>query len=130
MSKKIHIKRFAGGKMTPQEMHVQAMHKPCALCGMPASARLRTLVQLNELIKRQPEFVAQVAATNPAGPFIPTVPTTYGPMVKVSDVGACTRCRKQAEIAAARGPSWAIVEISEGPEARNPVHAQVPGLIG
>lgn len=128
--KQIHLKKFDGGRSTPHEMHVRAMNKTCELCGKPAVVRLRTLVQLTELVKRQPEFVAQVAATNPNGPYIPTVPTIHGPMVKVSDIGACSHCRKAAEIAAARGPSWALVEIVEGPESRNPVHVQVPGQIG
>lgn len=125
--KVIHLKRFASGKMTPQEMHVQSLHKSCAVCGAPATVRLRTLVQLSELVKRQPEFVAQVMATNPNGPYVPAVPTIHGPMVKVSDIGTCPNCRKAAEVAAARGPSWAIVEIVEGPESRNPVLVQVPG---
>ncbi len=122
-----HLKRFMGGRATPQEVfRAVGVRKKCAQCGCPASVRIRVLVELKELIKRQPEFVAQIMASNPTGqPVVPTVPTIHGPMVKVSDVGACSQCRTAAERAAARGPSWAIVEIDAGP--KETVQAQVPG---
>jgi hypothetical protein len=39
------------------------------------------------------------------------VKTKYGDMVLISDVGACDNCKTAAEVEAAKGPSWAIVEI-------------------
>lgn len=120
-----HIRKLAGGSMTPQEMHrAIGLRKRCVGCGQPAAVRIKVLVQLSELVKRQPEFVAQIMATNPEGPVMPTVPTKFGPMVKVSDVGACELCRKTAMVTAARAPSWALVEIDEGP--KNTTQVQVP----
>lgn len=121
-----HLTRFMEGRMTPEEAHrAYGIRKSCYVCGKPAAIRIRVLVQLEEITKRNPEFVAHVAATNPEGPYIPTVPTRYGPMVKMSDVGACDNCKVEAERAAARGPSWAIVEIDRGPGA-DKTQVQVP----
>lgn len=123
-----HIKKFMDGKMSPQELHQRlGIRKNCYGCGKPAVVRLRTFVALDELTKRQPEYVAQIMASNPNGPYVPTVATKYGPMVKVSDIGACALCAKEAEKAAARGPSWCIVEIDRGPDPKQAVSAQVPG---
>lgn len=125
-----HIQKFAKGELTPRETHIAALNKRCEQCGRPASVRLRVLVLLDELVQRSPELVAQVMMTNPDGSCtVPTIPTKYGPMVKVSDVGACDSCRSAAEKAAARCPSWCLVEISVPPEDKNPVHAQVPGKV-
>ena len=124
----LDLKLITGGNMTPSELHrAIGIRKSCMYCGQPAAVRIRVLVALDELTRRQPEYVAQIMATNPDGSWtVPTLPTKYGPMVKVSDVGACSHCRREAEIAAARGPSWAIVEISAGPDPTNKVAAQVP----
>ncbi len=122
-----HTKQFMDGRMTPEELHRQVgLRAKCVGCGQPAAIRIKVLAQLEELTKRQPEFVAALAVTNPTGPCVPTVQTIYGPMVKISDVGACDLCRKTAEIAAARGaPSWCIVEIDRGPGPQN-AQVQVP----
>ena len=132
MSKKpvVHIKKFAGGRETPQEMHRRlGIRKNCALCGHPAAIRIKVFAPLAELIKRTPEYVAGICASNPDGPYVPTIDTTYGKMVKISDVGACDLCKTQAEKEAAKGPSWMLVEIDRGPG--NTVAVQVPaGLRG
>jgi len=126
-----HIRKFIKGEMTPREMHIAAMNKPCEQCGHPASVRLRVLVLLDELVQRNPEFVAQIMVSNPDGTCtVPTIPTKYGPMVKVSDIGACDSCRRSAEQAAAKCPSWCLVEISAPPEDKNPVQVQVPQMPG
>jgi len=111
-----HLTKFMQGRMTPDEAHrAYGIRKKCNSCGRPAAIRIKVLVALDELTKRQPEFVAHIAATNPDGPYVPTVPTKYGPMVKISDIGACDNCKRDAERAAAKGPSWVIVEIDRGP---------------
>ena len=126
-----HIQKFIKGDLTAREMHIAAMNKKCEQCGRPASVRLRVLVLLDELVQRNPEFVAQVMVSNSDGTCtVPTIPTKYGPMVKISDVGACDSCRSAAEIAAAKCPSWCLVEISVPPEDKNPVHIQVPQMPG
>lgn len=126
-----HIKKFMGGRMSPQDLHqAVGVRNPCVGCGQPSVIRIKVLVGLKELTARHPEFVAQIMTTNPNGLYVPTVDTTYGKMVKVSDVGACRLCQKDAETAAARGaPSWAIVEIDRGPGADRGV-GQVPRSFG
>lgn len=117
-----HIRKFMDGRATPQEIHrAIGIRKNCVYCGRPAAIRIKVLIELGELTKRQPEYVAQIMVTNPNGPYVPTIPTIHGPMVKVSDVGACDLCRADAEKAAARGPSWAIVEIDRGPVEKTTV---------
>ncbi len=111
-----HVKKFMGGRITPDELHrALGIRGVCAICEGPGAIRIKVLVQLDELTKRQPEYVAQIMATNPDGLFVPTVATTYGPMVKVSDIVACDNCKVDAERSAAKGPSWALVEIDRGP---------------
>jgi hypothetical protein len=110
----IHMKKFDGGRRTPDEMHRQEAYGPkakCAMCKGKPAIRIRVLMQLAELVARSPEYVAGIVASNPEGPFVPTIPTTYGPMVKVSDVFFCDICKTDGEKEAAKGPSWAIVEI-------------------
>lgn len=125
-----HIQKFIRGELSARETHIAALNKKCEQCGRPAVVRLRVLVLLDELIQRNPEMVAQIMLTSPTGSCtIPTIPTKYGPMVKVSDIGACDQCRSTAEKAAAKCPSWCLVEISAPPEDRNPVQAQVPGKV-
>lgn len=107
--------------MTPQEMHVRlGVGRPCYGCGRPGVGVIRSLVQESEVVKRMPEFVGLVlamrAAANPGSqPKLPTIPTTYGPLVKVKEIAVCQQCFPTAERAAAKGPSWVLVEISRGP---------------
>ena len=123
---KIHMDQFMGGAATPQEVHRElGINKPCAGCGRPAGIRIKVLAEYAELVKRNPDFVALLMVASPDGTTVPTVATKYGPMVLISDIGACELCRKTAEVAAARGaPSWCIVEIDRGP--RDALQVQVP----
>ena len=115
--KVVHLKKFAGGRETPQEMHRRlGIRKNCVMCkGVPAVIRIKVFAPLAELVKRAPEYVAGIIASNPDGPYVPSIDTTYGKMVKVSDIGACDLCKTQAEKEAAKGPSWVLVEIDRGP---------------
>jgi hypothetical protein len=70
---------------------------------------------------------------SPTPGVVPTIPTKFGDLAVISDVGTCDRCRPAAERAAAH-PSRRIpralresllVEILEPPENLNPVSAQV-----
>lgn len=91
----------------------------CKTCGGPPSIRIRVLVRLEELMEREPEFVAMIAASNPDGPVVPTIATTYGAMVRIRDYCACTLCQLEAEVQAAQYPSYYIVEINRAPTVRN-----------
>ena len=111
----LHRKTFMNGQMTPEEAHrAYGIRKKCAVCGKPAAIRIKVLADLAELTKRQPEFVAAIITSNPEGQFVPTIDTTYGKMVKLSDVGACDNCKQDAEKASAKHPEWCMVEIDRG----------------
>ena len=112
-----HLKKFMDGRATPREVHARlAVRKSCVHCKMPATVRIRVLADLVELEKRQPQFVATIKLTNPNGPFVPTIRTTYGPMVMLHDVGTCDRCRRAVEVQVAHGQEdWMLVEIDGGP---------------
>lgn len=111
----VHRKTFMNGQMTANEAHrAYGIRKKCACCGRPAAIRIKVLADLAELTKRNPEFVAAVITSNPEGPFVPTIDTTYGKMVKLSDIGACDNCKQDAEKAAAKHPEWCLVEIDRG----------------
>ena len=110
----VHIKKFDGGRSTPDEVHRKLAFGPkkCVGCGSDKPAvRLKTLCPADELLKRQPNLAATIMAMNKEGPYLPTIPTTYGPMVLIADIVACDYCKGEAERAAAKGPSWLIVEI-------------------
>lgn len=122
-----HLDRFMGGRRSPQDLHRElGIAKQCHGCDRPAAIRLKVLAELSELTRRYPEFVGVIAANHPDG-IIPTVETKHGPMVWISDVGACDLCRATAEKTAARDvPSWCLVEIDRGPPADRGF-SQVPG---
>lgn len=120
-----HVKKFMGGRMTPDEVHRALGLRVRCLCGQPAAIRIKVLAPLQEVQDRNPQFVAMVAASNPDGPFVPTIPSKYGNLVKLSDVGACDNCKTEAERVAAKHPSWCIVEIDRGPGKDKPF-GQVP----
>lgn len=122
----IHVDKFMDGVATPQEVHrALGINKKCVGCGAPAAIRIRVLALYSELVERNPDFVALMMAASPDGATCPTIPTQYGPMVLVTDNGACEQCQTTAEVAAARGvPDWCIVEIDRGP--KETVQVQVP----
>ena len=106
---------------SPEQVHrALAFKRMCHFCGGVPVVRIRVLAPLDEMMARNPELLLEVAAGNPDHPGgLPTVPIRDGGTVKpylmVSDVTACSACRKDALHAAAKGPSWVITEIDEGP---------------
>ncbi len=132
-NKVLHIKKFDGGRSTPDEFHRKngMSRRKCATCSSSKLAiRIKVLVPHDELVRRNPDFVAMIITANPDGPFVPTIDTKYGKMVRVSDVSFCDHCRVGAEREAARGPSWALVEIEkEGLSSQYKTVVAVPRVI-
>jgi hypothetical protein len=122
-----HIKKFADGKETPEEMHRRLAFAggKCLGCGGPPAIRIKTFAPVDEMVKRNPGLVARLMAMNPNGPFLPTVKTVNGEMLLISNIYACDRCKVTAEKQAAKGPSWVLVDIDRGPPKMSPV-SQVP----
>ena len=107
--------RFMDGRKTPKEVHWQFMNLKCHACGRPAIIRIMVFISVYELVTRHPEISTALIASSPGG-IIPTTKMRDGQeMVRVSDIGACASCRKDAEQAAAKQPSWAYVDIDRGP---------------
>ena len=109
-------RRMFGEELSPEQLHrAFALRKPCHICGGPPAIRIRVLAPVTELMAKSPDVMLAIAANNPEHPGgIPTIPTKYGPMVMVSDLTACDRCKVEAERASAKHPSWVIVEIDHG----------------
>lgn len=125
----IHRTKLFGGKMTAQEVHGRwGIKIPCFACGKMPVILIRSMIHHDEFVKRDEQLAVAIASSNPAGPFIPTIPTTYGPMVMVSRVSACKEHQREAERAAAKSPSWYLVEIDRGPGA-DKAQIQVPTML-
>lgn len=114
----IHRSKLFGGLTTAAEVHSrQGFRQPCEAPGcknLPV-IQVRMLMLHDEFLKRSPQMAAGIAASNPDGPFVPTIPTTFGPMVMYSKVCACRTHQKELELSAAKAPSWILVEIDRGP---------------
>ena len=124
--KVIHRDKFMGGRMSPNEAHRKwGINRKCNHCGAPGACRIKVFMPLDELVKRAPNFVAAIMASNPdESGKMPTVrfKESSSDMVgkdyiKASDTVWCDNCKTQARLEAAKGaPSWAVVEIDEGPK--------------
>jgi hypothetical protein len=117
----IHREKLFKGRASAEEIHAKfGMKQPCHACGALPVIMIKTLMLHNEFIKREPVLAAEIARTNSAGPYVPTFPTTFGPMVLISKVTACKMHQKELERAAAKGPSYVLIEIDRGPGADKP----------
>jgi hypothetical protein len=127
MGKPIHVKKFMGGRITPEEAHaIHGIRKKCVGCGRPAIIRAKVFATLADFKARMPEAAAIVASLNPLGPFVPTVQMTYGEMVMISDVGACKMCKPQLLRTAAKHPDWTFVEFDDAERFKGKSQTQVP----
>lgn len=128
-AEKIHVKRFMGGRQSPEQVHRELAWNGawCGGCGSKAPViRIITFAPFDELDKRDEGkmWLMQVALQN--GGRVPIVEFTYGKFVRLGKVYACAGCRKDAEVASARGkPDWVLVEIQEAPTLKPQV--QVAG---
>jgi hypothetical protein len=118
----IHRTKLFGGVKTAAEVNAElGWRQRCAKCSGAPVIKVRMFMLYEEFVKRAPQLAVAIAASNPDGPFIPTVPTTFGPMVKYASVCACRSHQKELELTAAKAPSYILVEIDRGPGADKPV---------
>lgn len=123
----IHRSKLFGGVKTAQEVHAEhGFRERCLKCKGPPVIQIRMFMHHDEFVKRAPVLAMQIAYSNPDGPYIPCTPTTFGPFVKYATVTACRVHQKEAELTAAKAPSYVLVEIDRGPGAERPV-VQVAG---
>ena len=123
------VKKSMDGKATPMDMHRRYAWngKPCTTCGGAPVIRLKTFMRADDFTSVvEPGVMAMIAAA--CDGKLPTVPTKFGPIVRIGDAYACRPCQKDAEVAAARLPEYVIVEIDRGvPDV--PIQVGATGLV-
>jgi hypothetical protein len=123
------MKRFADGKESPLDMHRRYAWggKRCTTCGGAPVIRIKTFMKADDFTSTvEPGVMAMIAAA--CGGKLPTVPTKFGPIVRIGDAYACKACQKDAEVAAARLPEYVIVELDLGPRDV-PIQVGATGLV-
>lgn len=127
--KTIHYKKLFRGKET-EEVYRKFAFPPGARCecGGPPALMIRTFALLKDLVEKDPEMYAVLAAKHDM-PSPPAFRSKHGPMTMLGMTTACDLCRQTAAKAAAKLPSWVIVDVAEGdrrPEPDRPM-VQVKG---
>jgi len=121
----VHRTKLFGGVQTAQEVHAKlAFRQPCQApgCKNLPIVQAKMFMLHDDFIAQCPKMAAAIALTNPDGSrTIPCVPMTFGPMVMFSKVAACRSHQRELEQAAARAPSYVLVEIDRGPGADKPM---------
>lgn len=115
----IHRTKLFNGQAV-EEVHFDAVFKGarCAGCGSEKCAiRIQTFIAIADI--KDQRVRDEVFDSVLKGKLKPT-PTTSGPGVRAGESFACASCRKEAEIAAARCPSYVIVVIDKLVEADKP----------
>lgn len=126
MGAPVHVKKFANGRMTPQEMHRQfafPKNAKCEGCGRRPHVRAIVMAPLDEVSKRGllPADMPQHELMKVIVPIQSVTDRRPQAFVRISTTYSCTSCRKDFEKALAKGPSWCIVEINAGPDEKNRV---------
>lgn len=122
-----HRRKLFNGLATAEEVHRSAIGENCP-CGLPAAIVIRVFAPVDEVLKRQPLFLHNLAAQN--GGMVPVVelrgaenrPIKH---IRVGMAYACEICQSTAEKEAAKAPSWVVVDINRGP-GKDKAIVQVP----
>lgn len=117
-----HLKKFTGGRFTPQEVHAHLAfpHDAKCICGQRPTMRAITMCELSEA--RKAEEVAQLLESNPAALVQRTVMLKGSdglpiPYLRMGMAYACTACSPTLEKTLAKAPSHWVVELNKGPTA-------------
>lgn len=114
MSEIIHSKKLFDGKQTAREVWAETVLGGIKCpCGLDATVSCKVFWPLDECTKRGPELLAAVASHH--GGKVPIMEFTHGKHVRTGIAYSCDICRPELEKQAAKAPSWAVVEISDGP---------------
>lgn len=123
------VRKFMDGKMTPMEAHRRLAWggKGCTTCGGAPVVRIKTFMRAADFSSMvEPGVMAMIAKA--CDGKLPTVPTKFGPIVRIGDAYACRACQKDAEIATARLPDYVIPEFDRGPKDI-PIQVGATGLV-
>lgn len=127
----IHGRKLFDGE-SAESVHAKVGFPPgskCLGCGNPPGVggiTLRSFLSVSDLKKIDPNGFGVVAEMHPdkLAAMIVLMRGASGqpvPHVRISTVYACRMCAPAAEKAAARGPSYAVVDITRGPGPDNAV---------
>lgn len=121
----LHSTKLFGGTSAHQ-IHAELAwgNRACYFCKSPPAIRIKSLVTVKDLERMNPRLLVMLTAKY--GGQLPTVPTTEGHVLVISDITACSNCKVGAERSAAKHPSWIAVEIDRGP-GEDKIIVQVPG---
>lgn len=111
------------GDKTNVEAWREAMppHAKCAGCNSKKCAIwIRTYYPMSDFMRIFGPMQALLHAKAHGGK-LPTYPTKFGEFVFIAEAFACDACKKDAEVAAANHPSWALVEVRSGGKASGPL---------
>ncbi len=123
----IHRDKLFGGVETAEEVHARCGFPPgaqCMGCGKPPGVggiTMRTFMSVKDLKQRDPDGFGLVCEMYPdkvAAMLVPMMGSDGQPVpyVRCTTTYACRFCAPAAERAAAHGPSYAIVDITRGPQ--------------
>jgi hypothetical protein len=116
----IHRDKLFGGRTNAMDLHRRLAWggKKCDGCGAADTAiRIQTFVALNDMsmaTRMEIEFRISLGQLH-------TINTAAGRAIRTGIMHACPRCSPALERAAAKGPSYAIVDIDRGPGEDKPV---------
>jgi hypothetical protein len=129
----IHIKKFQSVNPhgdTPNEAFRRGTFgsNRCTQCGGPPAIQIRVFMPVDEIQRRSPNILAALMVDCMSrGEDLPTTLLRSSPVADpkphlcVSNIFACDHCKAAAEKAAAHESSFAIIEISRGPDSTNRV---------
>jgi hypothetical protein len=117
----IHRKKFMDGAMTPEEAHQRWGIPPSARCACGAKPLItcRIFMPLDEMVKANAEMIGRLLLDEKSAKHFmdQCIQTTSGVYVRTSTAYACKMHEKNLDQAAAKAPSWCIVEFNRGPGA-------------
>lgn len=126
----IHRKKLFRGVKTAEQVYRELAfaNRKCAECGGPPAIRVKVFYPLTEIHETLLDAVKLECLVTGEPPPILRANEKYGNqlIMKVSDIVACERCAAALERAAAKAPSYAIVDIDRGPGKDRPI-VQVDG---
>lgn len=123
----IHSEKLFQGRKTAEQIHRElawGKNVKCEACGAPPAARIQTFVLLTDMsLHTQMAILFEVSQKR-----LHLVKFVAGQGVRTGVVHPCSSCLPSAERAAARGPSYAIVDIDRGPGPDAPIVQVVSSL--
>lgn len=123
MADVIHRSKLFGGRETALDVHRRVVwgDKRCTACRQrPVVIEIKTMILVKDLPSDvRAALVLGLAAGDPRMPK--PFDTPHGKALTTGQIFACQHHARDAELAAARGPSYAIVTIDRGPGEDKPL---------